>query len=278
MKYIVTIIFLLFLTSNVSSDERKIYYKDTGKSFFNDRNRGWASYEDPLIEEISDEESDEKEQKSTPVEIPVLSPRDMLKKQGEDWENTMATAILNPTNETIKDYLSHTQKIMEQSQTFATGFKQALWVTPEFDYKLENPVNTQAIFAKNIETNESNDDLLYKLADENAILFFFRSDCPHCHRFAPILKKFADQYNITVIPMSLDGGRLPEFENPRMNNLLAQKLNVKSVPAVFLLDPDSNRTSTASYGYQGWSSLKKRILFASAQLNGTSDLTIGDVR
>ncbi|MFK5948028.1 MAG: conjugal transfer protein TraF [Methylococcales bacterium] len=278
MKYIITICIFVFLSNYAIASEKKIYYKDTGKSFFNDRNRGWASYEDPLIEEINEDELKDKESVSTPVEIPVLSPREILKKQGEDWENTMATAILNPNNETIRDYLSHTQKIMEQSQTFATGFKQALWVTPEFDYKLENPVNTQAIFAKNIQTNESNDELLYKLADENAILFFFRSDCPHCHRFAPILKKFAEQYNITVIPMSLDGGRLPEFENPRMNNLLAQKLNVKSVPAVFLLDPESNKTSTASYGYQGWSSLKKRILFASAQLNGTSNLAIGDVR
>lgn len=248
------------------------------KTYFNDRERGWFWYEDPV------EEVEEKQKRPEPMagsgapSTPVLTPREILKKQGEAWEDSLAEAILNPTKENYQRYLAMTNQIQQQSQDFATGFKQAIWVTPEYDYTLQKPRTTQAIVAQNQEQLRLKEDELYRLSQENGLIFFFRSDCPYCHRFAPVLKKFSEQYGFTVIPVSLDGQGLPEYPYPKPNYDIGRKLNVSVVPAVFMVNPDSNSVSAVGYGYADWTKLTTKVLFAAQQLEGTATLKVGDVR
>lgn len=247
-----------------------------GGSYYNDRERGWFWYEEPEL--IIEPEEKEQEQASVPVQSAPMSPREILKKQGEDWEDAMATAILDPSQENYENYLRMTAIIQQQSQDFAEGFKKSLWVTPEYDYTLQSPRNTQAIVAKNQADLVVKAGDLHRLADDNGLIFFFRSDCPYCHRFAPILKKFAGQYGFAIVPVSLDGGGLPEFPYPKPNYDLGKKLNVDVVPALFLVNPDSNKVTTVGYGYSDWSELREKIIFSGEQMNGTSAFNVGGIQ
>lgn len=247
------------------------------KTYFSDRERGWFWYEDPI------QEVEEEVKKPEPVAggapaAPTLSPRELLKKQGEQWEDALATAILEPTKENYQRYLALTAQIQQQSQDFATGFKQTIWVTPEYDYTLQKPRTTQAIVAQNEQELTLKESELYRLSQENGLIFFFRSDCPFCHRFAPVLKRFSEQYGFTIIPVSLDGGSLPEYPYPKQNYDMGNKLNVSVVPALFMVNPDSNSVSTVGYGYADWSQLITKVLFAAQQLEGTATMRVGDVR
>lgn len=276
-KYLIilSLVFTAF-TQAASSLNNDVQQSERTKAYYNDRERGWFWYEDPA-------EDEEKEvvkpqaQVSTPVQ-PVLSPREILKKQGEQWEDALATAILEPSKENYQNYLAMTAQIQQQSQEFATGFKQAIWVTPEYDYTLQKPRTTQAIVANNQEELRLNEQELYRLSQENGLIFFFRSDCPYCHRFAPVLKKFSEQYGFAIIPVSLDGGGLPEYQYPKRNYDLGRKLNVEVVPALFMVNPDTNSVSTVGYGYSDWSTLTTKVLFAAQQLEGTAKIKVGDVR
>lgn len=242
--------------------------------FFQDRERGWFWYEDPV------EEIEEEEKKGEPAPAPaaaaqpavpaVLSPREMLKKQGEEWEDAMANAILNPSRETYVDFLARTAHINQQAETFATGFKQAIWLTPEYDYTLEKPRNSQAIIAQNEAELKLRVEELRGLSETNGLLFFFRSDCPFCHRFAPILKRFSEEYGFTVIPVSLDGQGIPEYPYPKPNYEMGRQLNVEVVPAVFMVNPGTNSVATVGYGFNDWSALTTKVLFAAQQLNGSA--------
>lgn len=245
------------------------------EKYFEDRERGWFWYEDP--EEKLEEPEPEPIAAPAPQIVP-LSPREVLKKQGEAWEDALANAILEPTKENYQEYLAMTNQIQQQSQNFATGFKQAIWVTPEYDYTLQKPRSSQAIIAQNDQELKLNESELYRLSEENGLLFFFRSDCPYCHRFAPVLKRFSEQYGFTVIPVSLDGGPLPEYPYPKTNYDMGRKLNVEVVPALFMVNPDSNSVSTVGYGYADWSKLLTKVLFAAQQLEGTANIQVGDVR
>ena len=109
------------------------------------------------------------------------------------------------------------------------------------------------------------------LASRYGLVFFLRSDCPFCHRFAQILKSFASRYGFSILPVSLDGKGLPEFPNPRPNALLASNLNVKVVPTVFLVDSVENILIPVSYGYTDASTLAKKILWAAKMIKQQKD-------
>ena len=248
------------------------------KTYYGDRERGWFWYEDPVEVEEEEQKKPEPVAGAGAPAAPVLSPREILKKQGEQWEDALATAILNPTKENYERYLAMTAQIQRQSQDFATGFKQAIWITPEYDYTLQKPRTTQAIVAQNDQELRLKESELYRLSQENGLIFFFRSDCPYCHRFAPVLKRFSEKYGFTIIPVSLDGGGLPEYPYPKRNYDMGRKLNVSVVPALFMVNPDTNTVSTVGYGYADWSKLITKVLFAAQQLEGTATLKVGDVR
>lgn len=248
------------------------------ENYFDDRERGWFWYEDPAAKRKAAITKPTREAGAEVPATPVLTPREILKQQGEAWENSLATAILHPTKDNTQRFLALSSRIQQQSQAFATGFKQAIWVTPEFDYTLQKPRTTQAIVAHNQQERRLSEGELYRLAQRHGLIFFFRSDCPYCHRFSPVLKKFSDQYGFTVIPVALDGVGLPDFPYPKRNEAMGRKLNVSVVPAVFMVNPDSNAVSTVGYGYADWSTLTQKVLFAAQQLEGTATRNGGEVR
>lgn len=224
------------------------------RAFFDDKKRGWFFYEEtkrPLKPKPKPEAKPE----------PKLTPREILQKQGEDYENAAALAILQPSAENYRRYMEVTQQILNQSERFSTGLRDFTYVTPEFDYKLQHPQG-KAVQVQNIAANQNKAGILSSTAQDNAIMFFFRSDCPYCHKFAPILQNFAAQFGFLVVPVSLDGRGLPEYPNPRTNPALVQKLQVSAVPAVFLLNPRQNRVSTVGFGLTDSETLGDKIIAA----------------
>lgn len=239
--------------------------------FYEDRERGWYWYEEP--------EPEREEMDREPPEPSVsgssqgqLSPREQLKVQGEQWEDAMATAILHPSPENYERYLAKTTEIQQQSQDFAKGLKEAIWTMPEYDYSLQRPTNSEAIVAKNQEELEVNNSQLRVIGETKGILFYFRSDCPYCHKMAPILKKFADTFGFSVVPVSLDGGGLPDYPYPKRDDQLSHGLKVEVVPAIFMVDPKKNKVATVSYGFTDWTTLSKKVLFANRTIEDETQI------
>ncbi len=240
--------------------------------YYGDRERGWFWYEEPPVVEKPKEEELVEPRSSVAVQSAPepLSPRELLKKQGEEWEDAMALAVMEPTPENVRNYLEKTTQIQQQAQTFSTEFKRNIWVNPKFDYSLTRPVAPEAIIAGNQAKAEDSSRQLMQIAQEKGLIFYFRSDCPYCHRFAPILKRFSESYGFTVIPVSLDGSGLPDYPYPKQNGALGHRLKVEAVPAVFMVDPDRNQVAPVGYGYRDWSKLTAQILYADEQMNGES--------
>ena len=244
-------------TGNRSSLQFPPYYEEAG------RGRHWYKTTPPPPEEDTPDAPPE----VPPLPVPApLTPREMLKQQGEAWQDALARAVLHPSPENYLEYLRMTSAIQDQAQRFALGFKHTIWQTPEFDYTLTAPVRAEAIAAKNQRGLRQETADLAALADRYGLVFFLRSDCPYCQRFAPILKTFAAQYSFSVLPVSLDGKGLPEFPDPKPNAFLAQKLKVDVVPTVFLVDPVRNQLLPVSYGFTDASTLAKKILWAAQNM------------
>ena len=231
-------------------------------SYWRDRERGWFWYDEPRPERNEDA-------KPTPNTVPTLGaptpprkPRELvefeaLQKRVEDLRNI---AIINPSEPNIRNYLDIQNFVIEKASTFADVAQRVIWATPGLDPTVTGrPVNAKALEVFDREQAGARANTVAQLSHSHALFFFFRSDCPYCHQFAPLLKDFEAKFGLHVVPISVDGGGLPEFPRPRVDNGIARTLDVRQVPALFLAEPHGGKITPIGYGVLSESELLERI-------------------
>ena len=241
----------------VDRDETRV-----ADSYWRDRERGWFWYDDPLPER---KEGPKPKSKAVPTISAPTAPRkaselvefEALQKRVEDLRNI---AIINPSEQNIRNYLDIQNFVIEKASTFADVAQRVIWATPELDPTVTGrPVNAKALEVFDREQAGARTNTVAQLSQTHALFFFFRSDCPYCHQFAPLLRDFEAKFGLKIVPISVDGGGLPEFRNPRVDNGIARTLDVRQVPALFLAEPRGGKITPIGYGVLSESELLERI-------------------
>ena len=231
-------------------------------SYWRDRERGWFWYDDPLPER---NEGPKPKPKAIPTISAPTAPKkpselvefEALQKRVEDLRNI---AIINPSEQNIRNYLNIQNFVIEKASTFADVAQRVIWATPELDPTVTGrPVNAKALEVFDREQTGARTNTVAQLSQTHALFFFFRSDCPYCHQFAPLLKDFEAKFGLKIVPISVDGGGLPEFRSPRVDNGIARTLDVRQVPALFLAEPRGGKITPIGYGVLSESELLERI-------------------
>lgn len=227
-----------------------------------DTPKSWIYYQDPPKPEP-------KKDKPTPEtkEIVIVSPaekvtaKEVLKKIGEDYEEKFAIAVLNPTNENILAEMAAKKKFMDMGQKFADRYEQVIWKTPEYDYTLEHPMRSDGIWANGDGRYEQVQNQFGAAAQKFGLLYVFRSDCPYCKKFSPILKLFANTHGFSIISVSLDGQGSQDFPNPVKDLNLLRKRNAlpEVVPALYLVDPRQPEAQALGFGLMNFNDLEIRV-------------------
>ena len=169
-------------------------------------------------------------------------------------------AVMNPTEANLLAYMRYQRMVMNKSEVFAERWQRLVWTVPELDYGITGrPTNSMAIAAFDEQREERQAQAVRALSATHGLLFIFRSDCPYCHRLAPILKRFEQEFGMLVFPVSLDGGGLPEYPNPQLDNGIAARLNPSVVPALYLTAPSKREIRPVGFGLMALSDLIERI-------------------
>jgi conjugal transfer pilus assembly protein TraF len=175
-------------------------------------------------------------------------------------ETLKRVAVMNPSDGNLLAYMRYQRMVMDRSQVFADRWQRLVWQEPDLDYSLSGrPTNTLAIAAFDERQRSRDSDAVRQLAATHGLIFVFRSDCPFCHRFAPVLKRFAQQHGLTVLAVSLDGGTLPEYPDARPDNGIAARLNARAVPALYLTQPRQREVRTVGFGLMSDTELLERL-------------------
>jgi len=174
-------------------------------------------------------------------------------------EQALAVAYMNPTDTNVRTYLTLQTQAVRRASTFADAWQKVVWITPEFDFTLERPVNATALEVYDREKQAAQIHTAEQLARTHVLFFLFRGDCPYCQQFAPLLKSFEQKFRLPVFAISVDGGTLPEFPRARVDNGIAATLNVTQVPALFLASPRTNVITPLGYGVLSESELLERL-------------------
>ena len=217
------------------------------------RNReGWFWYRDPP--------ASVKPPKAAPP--PPSRPPELVEFESmqQRLDELKRVAVMNPTDTNLLAYMRYQRFVMNKSEFFAARWQRLVWTVPELDYGLTGrPTNSMAIGAFDEQQRDRQAQVVRNLAATHGLLFIFRSDCPYCHKFAPILKRFEQEFGMMVFPVSLDGRGLPEYPNPQLDNGVATRLNASVVPALYLTAPSKRQIRPVGFGVMALTELVERI-------------------
>ncbi len=212
---------------------------------------GWSWYIDPIKTP---------KQASTPPPNPTTNANARMEKLQEVIQNSLNRAILDPNQDNIAQYIQLQNLMADRSSQFSKVWQQTLLSEPELDFSILQPTNTPGRKFLNEQAQLEQLVALDIVADSTGLFFFFSEDCPVCHRFAPILKQFASRYDIEVIAISLDGGILPDYPQPKFNHNQAEKLSVPVVPAVYAANPTTQTIVPITFGLVTEDILLQRLI------------------
>ncbi|EHC04209.1 type-F conjugative transfer system pilin assembly thiol-disulfide isomerase TrbB [Shewanella sp. PP-He15 brown] len=101
--------------------------------------------------------------------------------------------------------------------------------------------------------------------NDYALVFFFRSDCPYCHQFAPKLKQLAAQTGTYTYAFSLDNQGIAGFEvpipsTPDIAATFFENPRSVTVPATFLINVNTRKFVRLTVGDVTSSQLQQSYL------------------
>jgi conjugal transfer pilus assembly protein TraF len=215
------------------------------------RNReGWFWYRDPPI-------ALRRSAPPAPKPARELAEFEAMQKRLEELKRV---AVMNPTDGNLTAYMRYQRMVMNKSEHFAERWQRLVWTVPDLDYGLTGrPTNAMAINVFDEQHRDRQAQTIKGLAATHGLVFVFRGDCPHCHRFAPILKRFEEEFGFTVLAISMDGHAIPEYPNAKPDNGMAARLNVTAVPALYLTAPATREIRPVGFGVMSMTDLVERI-------------------
>ena len=172
---------------------------------------------------------------------------------------------MRPSEANVRRYMELESQVVARASYFADVAQRVAWATPQLDPTLQGrPVNAKALEVFDQAEMVDRSRAIADLGKDHVLFFFYRSDCPYCHAFAPTLAAFQARHSIQVVAISVDGGQLPVFPNARPDNGIATALKVSQVPAVYLAQPFTGKISPIGFGVLSESQLLERIATVSA--------------
>lgn len=168
-------------------------------------------------------------------------------------------AIMNPTEENVKNYLDAWHLVQNKATEFTNEWRRVVWTNPQYDYSLVSPSNNAALQVSNESRQTNMEQYLKNISKEHGLVFFFRSDCPYCHQFAPILQQLSIQFGIEVLPVTIDGQCMSYFSQCKDGRLTAQQWGVDRVPATFIVSKRTKETAPIGFGVMSYQEVIERI-------------------
>jgi conjugal transfer pilus assembly protein TraF len=256
---------------------------EPGRPFWSDNWRGWHFYEEPEIPQPEPPTSAPRlappasgsatASRRTPAEPPEIAEFEHLQKALEERRHI---AIMRPTEVNVRRYMELEAQVVSRASTFADVAQRIAWSSPELDPTLQGrPVNAKALEVFDQLQTAQRSLSISALGRDHVLFFFFRSDCPYCHAFAPTLEAFQARHGIKVVAISVDGGPIPGFADARRDNGIATALRVSQVPAVYLAQPFTGKITPIGFGVLSEAQLVERISIVAATPDSAAALASG---
>lgn len=107
-------------------------------------------------------------------------------------------------------------------------------------------------------------------SQEHGLIFFYSSQCPYCHQFAPVLKDWSEKNKMAVKALSFDNQGLPEFGtfepvSTEWINAAFQQSPIQ-YPALFVVNTQTLTLYPVSFGAMTLDELNQRMASLAPQI------------
>jgi conjugal transfer pilus assembly protein TraF len=228
-------------------------------SFYRVHDKGWHWYEEIPAEEEQSQKKIEDKAHETAKPPSQRTEKEKIAAYREELENRLAAALINPTSEKIKAYQEMQKDMVDRSKNFSDGWMKNVFLNAELDSTIASPVNQKAIHLRNDLEKKQTTETIKNLSKEYGLFFFFSGKCEYCHEFAPIVKKFSEQYGWQVLAITLDGGTLEDFPNSQPDNGLFEQWQVQVMPSLYAVNPNTGHVIPVAHGMTSIDEMENRI-------------------
>lgn len=228
-------------------------------SFLDEHEEGWYWHKEKV-------EVDKKIKQEAPVKASPnrqADPDQVWKQIGKTIERARAKAILNPTPGNIAEARRLQRMVVAQSSLFSEQWMLDLLRNPDQDESLVNPSNSAARDLYNQHNSELKEKAIAELSASSGLVYFYEGGEPFSERMAEVVRDFASHYQISVIPIAMNGKISASFPDSRTDSGMAVQMGVKHIPAVFTIHPVSKQSLPLAYGLISQTELKENILLLS---------------
>lgn len=182
--------------------------------------------------------------------------------------NAIDQAILNPTNDNVKQAIIWQNFWSNHASAFTLGWQRAMLKNPELDYTVTHPTeNNTAKIHLAIEREQENQAIQH-FAKTDGLFFFYRGKAPLDQAFSKVVETFIEAHRIALIGVSLDGVLLPGMAHNFADHGQAKALGVKAYPALILVNPKTHQTQPIHYGFASLNELSKAFLNVATNFKG----------
>ncbi len=223
---------------------------------WNRTNCGWHFYDDPPPVD--------KPVPETKVVVPTITTRNPKLIEAEKFNQAMkdalTIAVYDPTPDNVLAWSKMKTRLVSNADTMADVHQRIMWAKPDLDFSVTGRPTSQVGMATfDGERARNRRDTVAKLSRTHVLYYFYRSDCPHCRAFSPMLKAFAQATELRVFAISMDGQTLPDFPDAQTDNGIGEVLKVAAVPALFIADPAGGTITPIGYGAMSDEQLFERL-------------------
>ena len=234
---------------------------------------GWSFYCDPeeerrkaeeaarlkaVPQEPAEAEAPEPPAPETPAKPTAVERIDRMR---ANLAELRATAILHPTHENVEAYYREQALFMDLANAFSDKVRRVLWSTPDLDYEGVHPQGHLAKKAVQAEMYETRQTMMAGLNRRYGLIYVGTARCPVCKIYGPHLRRFAGDWQLTVLAVSADGSALTGWPEavPDRGQLARMQVTERVVPLTILFDKQTHRPRLLGVGFLSDEELVYRI-------------------
>jgi len=180
-------------------------------------------------------------------------------------KESLDKAVLYPTEQNIRTYLILQNYLTQHAAFFSQLWQKTLLDYPTLDFGVEHPTENDAQPILYSQEDQAEQAAIDADAKTDGLFFFYRGKNALDQAFAPTVKAFSTQNNISLIPISVDGTTLPIFAHNQLDQGQALKLGIHVFPALVLVNPATKKVQPIHYGFASQDELRNRFLEVASQ-------------